>query len=33
VHTNFSLFMPIYDYLGGTVDAASDELHSFVRKS
>jgi sterol desaturase/sphingolipid hydroxylase (fatty acid hydroxylase superfamily) len=33
VHTNFSLFMPIYDYLGGTVDATSDELHSFVRKS
>jgi hypothetical protein len=32
VHTNFSLFMPIYDYLGGTVDATSDELHSFVRK-
>ena len=27
VHTNFCLFMPIYDYLGDTVDAQSDSLH------
>jgi sterol desaturase/sphingolipid hydroxylase (fatty acid hydroxylase superfamily) len=32
VHTNFALFMPIYDYLGGTVDASSDELHASVRE-
>ncbi|CAM6038279.1 unnamed protein product [Sphagnum compactum] len=33
VHTNFALFMPIYDYLGGTVDASSDELHASVRRT
>eukprot|EP00253_Pinus_taeda_P019193 PITA_19193 len=27
VHTNFSLFMPIYDYLYGTVDKSSDTLY------
>jgi sterol desaturase/sphingolipid hydroxylase (fatty acid hydroxylase superfamily) len=27
VHTNFSLFMPLYDYLYGTVDADSDTLY------
>ena len=27
VHTNFCLFMPIYDYLGDTVDPATDSLH------
>eukprot|EP00897_Mesotaenium_endlicherianum_P008982 jgi/Mesen1/8111/ME000435S07281 len=32
VHTNFCLFMPLYDYLGGTVDPASDSLHAAVRK-
>ena len=25
--TNYSLFMPIYDYIYGTVDESSDELH------
>eukprot|EP00850_Spirogloea_muscicola_P018792 SM000176S03123 [mRNA] locus=s176:54048:58847:- [translate_table: standard] len=32
VHTNFALFMPLYDYLGGTVDGMSDLLHSSIRK-
>ncbi|CAI5467766.1 unnamed protein product [Closterium sp. Yama58-4] len=32
VHTNFSLFMPIYDYLGGTWDPNSDALHEASRK-
>ncbi|MCO5563553.1 hypothetical protein L7F22_017198 [Adiantum nelumboides] len=32
VHTNFSLFMPLYDYLYGTADATSDSLHKEVRK-
>lgn len=32
VHTNFALFMPIYDYLGGTMDPMSDLLHTSVRK-
>ncbi|MCO5571120.1 hypothetical protein L7F22_024852 [Adiantum nelumboides] len=32
VHTNFSLFMPIYDYIYGTVDSTSDSLHQIVRK-
>ncbi|MCO5563543.1 hypothetical protein L7F22_017188 [Adiantum nelumboides] len=32
VHTNFCLFMPLYDYLYGTVDATSDSLHKEVRK-
>lgn len=27
VHTNFCLFMPIYDHIYGTVDKASDELY------
>ncbi|KAI5080771.1 hypothetical protein GOP47_0003954 [Adiantum capillus-veneris] len=31
VHTNFCLFMPLYDYLYGTVDASSDSLHKDVR--
>ncbi|MCO5603879.1 hypothetical protein L7F22_058033 [Adiantum nelumboides] len=31
VHTNFCLFMPMYDYLYGTVDASSDSLHKDVR--
>ncbi|KAI5064312.1 hypothetical protein GOP47_0020982 [Adiantum capillus-veneris] len=32
VHTNFSLFMPLYDHLYGTVDATTDSLHQEVRK-
>ncbi|KAJ7533238.1 hypothetical protein O6H91_13G039100 [Diphasiastrum complanatum] len=32
VHTNFALFMPLYDYLGGTVDKISDELYETVRQ-
>ncbi|KAL3694776.1 hypothetical protein R1sor_008427 [Riccia sorocarpa] len=32
VHTNFSLFMPIYDYLGGTVDKNTDLLYENSRK-
>ncbi|CAM6108701.1 unnamed protein product [Calypogeia fissa] len=32
VHTNFALFMPLYDYLGGTVDKNSDSLYQTVRK-
>lgn len=31
VHTNFCLFMPIYDYLYGTWDADSDKLHAQSR--
>ncbi|KAL2632944.1 hypothetical protein R1flu_004423 [Riccia fluitans] len=32
VHTNFSLFMPIYDYLGGTMDKNTDSLYETARK-
>ncbi|CAM6110926.1 unnamed protein product [Calypogeia fissa] len=32
VHTNFALFMPLYDYLGGTVDKNSNSLYQTVRK-
>ncbi|XP_024387740.1 very-long-chain aldehyde decarbonylase GL1-1 [Physcomitrium patens] len=32
VHTNFALFMPLYDYLGGTADKVSDELYEQVRE-
>lgn len=32
MHTNFCLFMPLYDYLGGTVDKNSDKLHAAVRR-
>ncbi|CAN5972361.1 unnamed protein product [Sphagnum jensenii] len=32
VHTNFALFMPIYDYLGGTVDTSSDKLHASIHE-
>lgn len=32
VRTNFSLFMPLYDYLGGTVDKNSDSFYQAVRK-
>lgn len=32
VHTNFSLFMPLYDYLYGTVDDTSDSLHRDIRQ-
>lgn len=28
VHTNFCLFMPIYDYVYGTMDPKSDALHA-----
>ncbi|CAI7869944.1 unnamed protein product [Closterium sp. NIES-53] len=31
VHTNYSLFMPIYDYLGGTWDPSTDALHEASR--
>ena len=27
VHTNFCLFMPIYDYIGGTLDPRSWDLY------
>lgn len=33
VHTNFCLFMPIYDYWGGTMDKNSDALYRSVRRS
>ncbi|KAG0603744.1 hypothetical protein M758_10G117600 [Ceratodon purpureus] len=32
VHTNFCLFMPLYDYLGGTMDKNADALHHSVRQ-
>lgn len=32
VHTNFCLFMPIYDYWGGTVDRNTDALYRSVRR-
>jgi hypothetical protein len=32
VHTNFALFMPLYDYLGGTADDISDSLYVQVRE-
>lgn len=32
VHTNFCLFMPLYDYLYGTMDATTDKLHRHVRE-
>jgi len=30
--TNYSLFMPLYDYIYGTMDKASDELHESTLK-
>ncbi|KAK2405968.1 Fatty acid hydroxylase superfamily [Trifolium repens] len=30
--TNYSLFMPLYDYIYGTMDKASDELHESALK-
>lgn len=30
--TNYSLFMPFYDYIYGTMDKSSDELHEFTLK-
>lgn len=30
--TNYSLFMPFYDYIYGTMDKASDELHESALK-
>ncbi|KAI5064304.1 hypothetical protein GOP47_0020974 [Adiantum capillus-veneris] len=32
VHTNFSLFMPMYDYIYGTMDSTSESLYRIVRK-
>eukprot|EP01018_Ginkgo_biloba_P026532 Gb_11787 [translate_table: standard] len=32
VHTNFSLFMPIYDYIYGTVDKSTDSLYEDKRR-
>lgn len=32
VTTNLALFMPLYDYLGGTVDKNSETLHESVRR-
>lgn len=32
VHTNFCLFMPMYDYWGGTQDPSSDALYRACRR-